>query len=320
MCQAVVIGGDLNALGVVRSLAAGKVPMLVLGDDAAGPAMHSRHGHKLLVAATSGEPLLRELERIGSAAPQPPVLFLTEEKSVRTVSEHRDSILPLFRIRLPDHERLMDLMDKSSFQALALQHGCLIPAAVSLKSETDLDRVERLRFPCVLKPAQKDYEYGARFQKAYIVRDIDEVSGLFRRIAPILPNLIVQEWIDGGDSDIYFCLVYLGSSRRSVMSFSGRKLRSWPPRIGGTASCLGTTEHADTLLRLTEDFFGAVQFTGMGSMEYKLDRRDGRFYMIEPTVARTDFQEEVATVNGVNIPLASYLHETGGEPYRAAPE
>ncbi len=44
----------------------------------------------------------------------------------------------------------------------------------------------------------------------------------------------------------------------------------------------------------------------MGSMEYKRDRRDGRFHMIEPTVARTDFQEEVATLNGMNIPLASY--------------
>jgi predicted ATP-grasp superfamily ATP-dependent carboligase len=320
MCEAVVVGDDLNALGVVRSLAVGKVPTLILGENASGAAMHSRYGRKVLIAETSGAPLLEALARIGASASQPPVLFLTEEKSVRAVSENRDRILPQFRIRLPDHDVLMGLMDKSSFQATAIRCGSLIPAAVSLKSESDLVHVDQLRFPCVLKPAQKDYAYGARFQKAYVVRNIDEVSQLFRTIAPTLPNLVVQEWIDGDDSDIYFCLVYMGSSGEPVISFSGRKLRSWPPRIGGTASCIGTTDHADVLLGLTEGFFRAVQFTGMGSMEYKRDRRDGRFYMIEPTVGRTDFQEEVATLNGVNIPLASYLHETGGGPFHPSLE
>ena len=49
----------------------------------------------------------------------------------------------------------------------------------------------------------------------------------------------------------------------------------------------------------------------MGSMEYKRDERDGRFYMVEPTVGRTDFQEEVATVNGCNMPLSAYCYEMG---------
>ena len=52
-------------------------------------------------------------------------------------------------------------------------------------------------------------------------------------------------------------------------------------------------------------------------MEYKRDHRDGQFYMVEPTVGRTDFQEEVATVNGINIPLAAYLHEVGAMPVQA---
>jgi len=33
--------------------------------------------------------------------------------------------------------------------------------------------------------------------------------------------------------------------------------------------------------------------------------------MIEPTVGRTDFQEEVAALNGVNIPYAAYCGELG---------
>lgn len=318
-CTAVVVGTDLNALGLVRSLAAGNVPIVVVGDREGGAAMDSRHGRKVAVAETAGEPLLAALDDIAGRAERQPVLFLTEEKSVRTVSMHRDRILSGFRIRLPPHERLMALMDKTDFQALAVKAGSLLPRAEPLKSEADLATVARLRFPCVLKPAKKDYNYGARFQKAYVVADMDDVRRLFIEIAPVMSDLVVQEWIDGDDSDIYFCLVYMGDSGELVASFSGRKLRSWPPRIGGTASCIAAAEHAGELERLTLEFFRAVAFSGMGSMEFKRDRRDGRFQMIEPTVARTDFQEEVATVNGVNIPLAAYLYETGEERYRPRP-
>jgi predicted ATP-grasp superfamily ATP-dependent carboligase len=202
-------------------------------------------------------------------------------------------------------------MDKTAFQALAQAAGGLIPPAISLSCAADLPRLATLRYPAVLKPAYKHYGYGAVFQKAYVVASADEAAARWREIAPVLPDLIVQEWIPGSDSDIYFCLQYIGADGADVASFVGRKLRSWPPRIGGTASCIAAPEHGAELTGLTRDFFSAVGFVGMGSMEYKRDCSDGRFYMIEPTVARTDFQEEVATLNGVNIPLAAFLHQVG---------
>jgi hypothetical protein len=39
----------------------------------------------------------------------------------------------------------------------------------------------------------------------------------------------------------------------------------------------------------------------------------GRFLMIEPTLGRVDAQEEVATIHGVNVPLAAYFYEIGAE-------
>jgi D-aspartate ligase len=62
---------------------------------------------------------------------------------------------------------------------------------------------------------------------------------------------------------------------------------------------------------LTEKFFAAVSFVGMGGIEFKRDPRSGQFLMIEPTVGRVDWQEEVATLHGINIPLAAYLYELG---------
>ena len=308
---AVIVGGGLNALGIVRSLASHDVPLLVIGTDPRSPAMRSRYGKKLIVPALEGAAFIQRLLNIAKDLSGPAVLFLTEEKTVITVSEYRNAISGKFLIRMPAHDRLMALMQKDGFQNLAEAIHAPVPRTVRLQGFADLPRIEKLTFPCVLKPNTKDYNYGARFKKAYKISSPDEVAALYRQIEPVLADMVVQEWIEGTDAEIYFCLQYIGANGKRVSSFTGRKIRSWPLRIGGTASCTAAWEFHEELSETTHAFFDKVGFSGMGSMEYKRDERDGRFYMVEPTVARTDFQEEVATLNGVNIPLAAYCYEAG---------
>lgn len=308
---ALVAGGGLNALGVVRSLGGAGVPVHVLDTDPRSPAMRSRFGRQNQVASLEGDAFMACLHAIVARLGGRAVLFVTEEKTVSSVSALRNQLPAGVSVRLPEHTRLMQLMHKQGFQELAEALGAPVPPTVRLQGLQDLSRVRALKFPCVLKPSEKSYEYGARFKKAYKVASPEEVDGLYREIEPVLADMVVQEWIEGSDGDIYFCLQYIGAQGEVVGSFPGRKIRSWPPRIGGTASCTAAWEHAQELSDMTAAFFRAMGFTGMGSMEYKRDARDGRFYMVEPTVGRTDFQEEVATINGCNLPLMAYCHELG---------
>jgi D-aspartate ligase len=308
---ALIVGGGLNALGIVRSLGSRGIALIVMDTDSKSPAMRSRYGRKQTVAALEGDALIDSLLAMAREFPDRPVLFLTEEKSVITVSSQRHRLAGAFRIRLPQHDRLMQLMQKQGFSELAAIHAAPVPQTVRIESPADLAQLGRLKFPCILKPNRKDYAYGARFQKAYKVASIGEAAALYAQIRPILADMVIQEWIEGDDSEIYFCLQYIGTDGAPTASFAGRKIRSWPPRIGGTASCTEAWEYQQELTEATSRFFRDVGFTGMGSMEYKRDVRDGKFYMIEPTVARTDFQQEVATLNGVNIPLLAYRYEMG---------
>jgi predicted ATP-grasp superfamily ATP-dependent carboligase len=308
---AIVVGGGLNALGIVRSLGSVGIPVIVVDTDARSPAMRSRYGRKVICAELEGEPLISCLLGLARQYGCPLMLFVTEEKTVVEVSASRERLAPYFHLRLPVHDRLMALMHKQGFQELAESVEAPVPRTVRLESKADLPRIEALAFPCVFKPAKKDYGYGARFKKAYKVMSPAEVARLYDEIHPVLADMVVQEWIEGADNDVYFCLQYIGKGGEVVSSFTGRKIRAWPPRIGGTASCTAAWEVADELNQMTAKFFRLVGFTGMGSMEYKRDSRDGRFYMVEPTVARTDFQEEVASLNGVNIPEAAYRYESG---------
>lgn len=308
---AFIIGMDLNGLGVLRSLAPQGIDCICIDSDPSMPGMHSRFGRKVRFSTLSGPAFIDELIALAQAQPTPPVLFLTQEASVTSVSEARAKIAPVCRLRLPDHDMLMALMDKDRFHQLAVAHDAPLPRSCTLHAEGDLQQLTQLRFPCVLKPAYKDYGYGARFKKAYVVQDAAEAERIYREVAPTLADMVVQEWIEGEDSDIYFCLQYRARPDRSEASFVGRKIRSWPPRVGGTASCTVAREHIDEAIRHTDDFFHATGFVGMGGIEYKFDRPSGRLLMIEPTVARTDMQHEVATLNGVNLPWLQYCIEAG---------
>lgn len=314
MLPAVVVGGGLNALGIVRSLGQAGIPLIVVDQDPKSPAMRSRFGRKVVCAALEGEVFVNCLLELARGAPAQLMLFVTEEKSVNEVSASRARLAPRFLLRLPEHERLMALMHKQGFQQLAEGVGAPVPRTVRLQSPADLPAADALNYPCVFKPSEKNYAYGAQFKKAYKVASPAEVAELYARIHPVMADMVVQEWIEGSDADVYFCLQYVGADGEAVSSFAGRKIRAWPPRIGGTASCTAAWDVAEELKVMTTTFFRQVGFTGMGSMEYKRDARDGRFYMVEPTVGRTDFQEEVASLNGVNIPQAAYLYESGLAP------
>jgi D-aspartate ligase len=308
---AVVVGGDLNGLGVVRSLARERVPTIILDPDPRKPTMRTRFGRKVCVRAVSGDVLIDELLTLRNRLLMKPVLFLTQEASVATISDAYAAVSDKYFIAMPESGVMKTLMNKSLFQARAQQLGFAVPRGLTLTARTTPLQLDSLRFPCVLKPTTKDDSYAKRFAKAYRITKASDAHSLWQTMQEVIDEAILQEWIEGGDSDVFFCLQYRSRDGGAVASFVGRKTCQWPPSIGGTATCISAPDVADELSATTDRFFTAVGFIGLGSMEYKRDVRDGKFYMVEPTVGRTDYQEEVAVLNGVNIPFAAYADELG---------
>lgn len=310
---AVVIGMNHNGLGMVRHLARRGISVIAADPDLTRSSMQTRYGRKWQLQAANGRLLLDDLHRLAREFTEPPVLLLTQESTVRTVSEFREELAQKYRFLLPPHELVVALDRKEGFQALAEQHGFAVPRSVILTSETDLAAARDLRYPCVMKPSIKNDDYAKRFSKAYKLADFTALETLYRAASPYMHSFVVQEWVEGGDADIYFCMQYIDRSGACLASFVGRKIRAWPPQVGGTASCTAAPEYHAALTELTTKFFRTVGYAGIGSMEYKRDARDGRFVMIEPTICRADYQEEVAALNGTDIPLAAY-HDAAGLP------
>jgi predicted ATP-grasp superfamily ATP-dependent carboligase len=319
MTHAVVVRGELNGLGVIRSLARGGVPTILMDTTRLHAGAWSRFCQVRIVKEFHGPPLIRGLLALQRELGERPVLILTDEMAVLTVSKHRDLLDEAYRIEMPSPDMVAKLSDKARFQEFAERHGLPVPRTAAIKNEADLLKLDDLRFPVIIKPADKRPVYLGKTDRLHICSDRLQCGALCRQLVNTAGELVAQEWIEGPDQDIFFTLFHQGRDPDALTAFSGRKIVCNPPKVGSTAFCTAAPDVAAELEALTRSFIARCDYQGLGSVEFKFDAVARRFVIIEPTVGRTDWQEEIATLSGVNIPLAAYRHAMGLPPLPSHP-
>src|SRR2546423_14175489 len=112
MTHAVVVRGELNGLGVVRSLARAGVPAVVVDTTRRHAGLWSRYCRVKLVARLHGTRFVQDLLDLQRELGERPVLILTDEMAVNTVAEHRDRLAAAYRFQLPPADMVSKLGDK----------------------------------------------------------------------------------------------------------------------------------------------------------------------------------------------------------------
>ena len=308
----VVVGESLNCLGIVRSLSGHGIEMHVVATTRwCAPAL-SRFARLERIADLEDRTLVDALKALSRRLGRRAVLMLGGDRQVDIVNDHRDELEPLFQFTLPDAAKVRALANKASFQQFAQAHDLPVPRTAVVNSGDELlAALRELALPLVLKPADKLQVLSGRAERAVRVDTLAQAESAATRMLAASGCIVVQEWIAGGDADIYFALFVCDHESQVRAMFCGRKLVCDPPDVGSTGICVDAGEHSDAVAREAERFIGASGYQGIGSVEFKLDRRTGCFMIVEPTIGRTDWQEEIATQCGVNLPLQAYLAECG---------
>ena len=239
-----------------------------------------------------------------------PILYLNSDYYVKFIVLNRKHFQSIFNIIFPDNETIELLLNKNQFSEFAIKNEILIPITYRIKKgESNLMDLQGLEFPIVIKPPLREKMWGkAGYPKVFYCNNKKEYKESCRKAFLIENELIVQEYIPGGDSDIYFCLVYYDNNSNCLVSFVGKKIRQWKVDIGSTASA--TISNEEYVEVETIRIFDELKYKGFGSIEYKRNPLNGKFYLMEPTVGRLNQQEYVATLHGVNLPLVGYKSQT----------
>jgi D-aspartate ligase len=306
--NAVVVGGCLGGLGIVRSLAPQGVVCYLVVPTGFVPAAWSRFCRPVTVPSMNGQSLIQGLLRLRRSLDHNPVLFTADESAALTISAHRKEIESSYLFNLPPHDLVISLFNKSDFHHLATRQHWRTPPTLVLTCERDMEAIEAFGFPAVAKLADKmPFLMGRGPALAYVPNPL-VARDLCRGMLSYGGDVVLQSWIPGPDDDIYFSIFHCAEGGILTSFFAGRKLRSSPQKTGGTLICTAAHEAAPAIRKMTEQFLHEVGYVGVGGIEFKWNAQAQEYVIIEPTVARFDAQHEIATLSGTNVVFAAFNH------------
>lgn len=234
------------------------------------------------------------------------VLFPTNDNHVRILGSAFEQLAGHYRLSWSDCiPQVLMLQKKSELEAVSVERGLNYPrSAVISELTTAAAATASLRFPVIIKPVRPQSSF-----KTILTENAGQLTAALEAHQQDLP-ILAQEYIAGGDESLYFGALMLDHGR-TVQAMAGRKLASFPPALGQTT--IAEAVNAPAVIALTEQFFRGFALSGPVSLELKRGA-DGSFWLIEPTVGRTDFWSELCVAAGFNQPHQEYQVALGRAP------
>lgn len=308
--MALLLGARETALAVVRSLGRRGVRVLVSGPKD-GVAARSRYCAEALfhdagrAAAFWKELLLgARAKRLHGA-----VLLATNDEGLEFVAQHHAELAARYRLDMPDPAIQLALLDKQRTLELAQAAGIATPGFWRVEGPQDLARaLDEVRFPALVKPIHSHRFQAVFGRKHFAAADADALAGQARRALDAGLGFLVCELIPGPDSLLSSYYTYVTPEGESLFHFTKRVLRRYPVNEGGATYHL--TEWLPQTAEAGRAFFAGLCFHGLGNVEFKLDRRDGRLKLIECN-ARFTAATSLVVRAGIDTPWISYARAAG---------
>jgi predicted ATP-grasp superfamily ATP-dependent carboligase len=308
---AIVVGGDYQGLGIVRSLGRHGVPVCVI-DDEHSIARFSRYAtHSVRTASLRDErqtvDIVRDVgRRLGLDGW---VLYPTRDETVAAFSRCRALLSEQFRVPTPDWNTMQWVWDKRNTYRLA---GALDIATPRTWYASSLEEVEAIQAdgPLAIKPAIKEHFVYATKAKAWRANTKAELRQLFERAAGHVGpgEVMVQDLIPGGgEQQFAYCAFFKGG--RAMASMVVRRRRQHPPEFGRASTFVEAIE-LPVLETLSERFLRAIDYYGLVELEYKLDPRDGQYKLLDVN-GRTWGYHTLGGGAGVDFPYLLFADQMG---------
>lgn len=303
-------GRGYGALGVARSLGRRGVRVYVVGDNASAPVMSSRYWHEAFTWNLSApvDQSLRFLRDIGRRVGSRPILLHTTDRSAVFVAENASALEEVFIFPKLSPTLVESLTNKWQMFLLAEQNGIPTPKTVFPRSRDDvLKFLDGARFPIMLKGADALLPHG---RTKRIVNGAHDLLELYDRAADAgAPNLMVQEYIPGGDDSVWMCNAYFDRHSNCLAAFTGRKIRQSPPYAGVASLAIWLTN--EVVEETTRHFLSAVGYQGLVGIGYRYDTRDGLYKVLDVNPRLSAVFRLFVAKSGTDVAEVCYLDLTG---------
>jgi len=318
---ALVVGGDFQGLGIVRSLGRRGIPVCVI-DDEHSIARFSRYAaravrfHDLRNDQPIVEAVLDVGRRLGLKGW---VLYPTRDEMVAAFSRHRDELSEYFKVPTPAWDVVRWAWDKRNTYQLANQLGIPTPRTWYPQDLDELRGIEA-EFPLVVKPAIKEHFFYTTKAKAWMANSRQELEKLFQKAATLTGwgETMLQELIPGDSTALFaYCTFFKQGHALGSMVTNYRRQH---PRPFGRASTFVRSIELPELEMSAQRFLSAIGYYGLAELEYKYDSRDCQYKLLDVN-ARTWSYHSLGLQAGVDFPYLLFADQVGEkvEPCRGRP-
>src|SRR4051794_21033700 len=272
-----------GTVGAIRSLGRAGVPVYSITEDRFTPAACSRYlTGRLSWPTTGAEPVeelsagLRDLaDRLGQRVLAVP----TDDEAAVLVAEYGREIEQLVGPAVPS-ELARTLASKRGLHDLCRRVGIPTARAAFPASLDDVFAyAENGPFPVVLKNVDPFTRLSAPAAPSTpLVATPEELVALARGW-PDPPRVMLQEQLPMEQAEDWIFHMYCNAESECMPGFTGVKLRSWPPQAGVTAAAAIAAN--DEVAELSASLCRAIGYRGIGDLDWRFDRRDGRYKLLD---------------------------------------
>ncbi len=329
----VLLGADMNCYGMARNIheayglktdVFGRWPM---GDTKYSKFIRFNENNKI----DNDDELLRVMGDYAHQHNNERLLLVgcTDDYAALLI-RNRDALRDMgFIIPYIDHQKMEQLVTKDSFYELCSLHKLPFPDTellCSLDLEDELALTKRLQnlpfsYPIVLKPASSIEYWKNPFdgmKKVYFPDDIDKTIEIAKQIfnSGYNEQLILQEFLPGGDSEMRVLTAYCDKNSRVQMMCLGHVLleEHTPTAIGNHAAIV--TAYDRELMDTFARFLEAISYVGFANFDIKRDRRTGEFKVFEINLrqGRSHFYVTGSGVNLAQLLVDDWILEQNDKP------
>lgn len=304
---ALVLGGGITGLGVLRILARARIPSLLVAgaDDLAFASRHARPAP----ASPGAEPAQADLRGwLSGSSLERAVLIPCSDHWVRTVAALPAGLGPRFPASVPQSDALEVALDKSRFASLLARLRIAHPRTWPVAFDSDLAALPSDAFAhAFLKPRDSQAFFARYGVKGLWVKGRDEAAARLAELNAAGLAVQLQEYVPGPPTSHVFVDGFADRTGTIRALLARRRLRMFPTDFGNSTLMvtirLGEAAGAVEAVRAMVE---ALEFRGVFSVEFKQSEADRRWYALEMN-ARPWWYVDYAARAGIDVIRLAWL-------------
>jgi predicted ATP-grasp superfamily ATP-dependent carboligase len=169
---------------------------------------------------------------------------------------------------------------------------------LSLKNQTYTDQIEKLKYPCIVKPLEA--EKG-------IIKKINSKEELIQHLLILKEKndtVIIQEYIQGTNSHMIELIGFVSTTGEIIIPGIIKKIREYPIDAGSTAFGLFSENNFNLDFNKIKAFIKKINYKGIFDLEFKYLNGKPFFIEINFRIGAPHYAYNKA---GANIPYLYYL-------------